>query len=129
MPLHKYEEQSERVKRWHEKFRQIDEGTSHDFAPSTEYYHDQVFAFFLNCYHLKDWIKNDESLPKNARDTVEGFVEKTKYLFVCRDICNSIKHLVLKNPPRSGAQGGRRLFKATVGDKTSMAVKCSIVRS
>jgi hypothetical protein len=46
--LEKYEEQFERVKRWYESFKRINEGTSHE--KNTEYYHDEVYAFFVNCF-------------------------------------------------------------------------------
>lgn len=60
--MEKYEEQFERVKRWYERFRRINEGTSHE--KNTEYYHDEVYAFFVNCFHVKDWILNDANAPQ-----------------------------------------------------------------
>jgi hypothetical protein len=125
--LQKYEEQFERVKRWYERFKRIDEGTSHE--KNTEYYHDEVYAFFLNCYHLKDWIKNDDTVPRTVTTTVESFVGQSTNLSICADICNSIKHLNLFRPPRSGKapQWGRRHFKAVIGEGSTMAVEYSII--
>jgi len=56
----KWFEQFRRVKRWYTRFKSIDEG-----RPDTltlDGYLDEVYAFFQNCYHLKDWIKNDASV-------------------------------------------------------------------
>jgi hypothetical protein len=55
---HAYLEQYRRMIRSYERFASIDRGRVYE--PSSENYEDEVFAFFLNCYHLKDWIKNDE---------------------------------------------------------------------
>jgi hypothetical protein len=122
--LPRYKEQLERVERWYERFERIDTGTAHE--KSAEYYHDEVYAFFLNCYHLKDWIKNDTGIAENARNSVESFVAKSANLSICRDICNSLKHLELREKPRTGAQWGRRLFKLQLGGSPVMAVKYSI---
>jgi hypothetical protein len=62
-----YREQYERVKRWYGKFIALDQGRAHD-VPS-ENYLDEIYAFFMNCYHFKDWIKNDIRLhhPSSKR--------------------------------------------------------------
>jgi hypothetical protein len=128
--LYKHEEQFERVKRWYERFKRIDEGTSHE--KSTEFYQDDVYAFFLNCYHLKDWIKHDSTVPKSVTSIVENFVGGSKHLAICADICNSIKHLTLTKPPRSGKapQWGSRNVKATLyepSSKSTVTVNYSIM--
>lgn len=55
---------------------------------------DQAYAFFIFCYHLKDWIDSDETLdlPEKLAD---NFVHRNEnaYLQICGDICNGIKHL------------------------------------
>jgi len=88
----KYQEQWDRVKRYYKLFEKIDQGRLHD-CPS-DYYQDEVYAFFLNCYHLKDWIKNDKSVGvADIESKVEKFINNNKELRLCADICNSIKHL------------------------------------
>jgi hypothetical protein len=91
----KYLEQFERVERWYQRFKEINDGKLHDRY--TEYYKDEVYAFFINCFHLKDWIKYDKSVG-NANNIVEEFVKNNTDLNLCRDICHGIKHLELKNP-------------------------------
>jgi hypothetical protein len=128
--LHKYQEQFERVKRWYSRFEKIDKGQLHN-VPS-DYYQDEVYAFFLNCYHLKDWIKNDPSVGPVAAE-VEDFINNTRELRLCADICNSHKHLRLNRSQRSGEnpQFGKRHFSLHVGNaiETSLSVKYSIETS
>ena len=62
---------------------------------------EQLFSqFFIECYHLKDWIKEDNMLPVSIRSCVEGFVNNSRPLSLAGDIANSEKHLVLNRPPK-----------------------------
>jgi hypothetical protein len=94
----KYQEQFERMKRWYEYFKSIDQGIPHTL--SSDHYQDVVYAFFLNCYHLKDWIQNDDTLSL-TKQKVEQFINQNDCMQVCADICNGIKHLKLSRE-RSG---------------------------
>jgi hypothetical protein len=69
-----YLEQYRRMMRSYERFASIDRGRVYD--PSSESYDDEVFAFFLNCYHLKDWIKNDDGAGP-AQNDVESFINSS----------------------------------------------------
>ena len=60
-----------------------------------------MYVFFLNCYHLKDWIKNDPDT--GVHDEVEEWINANKDLRICADICNAHKHVDLDNP-RSDAE-------------------------
>ena len=93
IPACRYTEQFERMKRWYERFKRIDEGASHE--KNIDYIHDEVYAFFLNCYHLKDWIKQDSSVPRSASSSVEYFITDSRSLSICADVCNSVKRLAL----------------------------------
>jgi hypothetical protein len=80
--------QWERVKRAllrieNNKNRQMDE------------YEDDVWNFFQNCWHLKDWIKNDTAIDSVHREPVECDVKKVDELVICADLCNRSKHLKL----------------------------------
>jgi hypothetical protein len=94
-----YLEQYRRMMRSYERFASIDRGRVYDPSSDNyeENYEDEVFAFFLNCYHLKDWIKNDEGAGVVLSD-VESFINSNNPLRLCADICNSHKHLKLKVP-------------------------------
>ena len=61
----------DRVQGWHERFAETDQGRIHD--RSSDLYQDEAYAFFVTCFHLKDWLKNDASSAAVATD-VEQFV-------------------------------------------------------
>jgi len=124
--LRKYQEQFERMKRWYERFRQIDQGRLHNLP--LVYYQDEVYAFFQNCYHLKDWIQNDDTvtLPKQE---VEKFIDQNDCMRVCADICNGTKHLKLTRL-RSGKQPefeGRKISLNLGKPEPIIGVKFSII--
>ena len=121
----KYLEQFDRVKRWYQCLVLIDQGRRHNLP--SNYYQDEVYAFFLNCYHLKDWIKNDESIGVTT-EKVEEFINNNKELRLCADICNGIKHLRLTST-RSGQAprfGARKFNLQLGGPETTISVKYSI---
>ncbi len=91
-----YVKQYERVKRWYDRFSALNNGRTHDSF--SENYVDDIYAFFQNSYHLKDWIKNDSAVPVAIQNAVEPYITSTRCLRLCADICNSSKHLSLTNP-------------------------------
>jgi len=101
----KYLEQYERMQRSYDRFREIKSGLA-DKVPSD--YEDDIYAFFMHCYHLKDWVKNDNSVKTpmpNIGSDVERFIHESEVLSLCADLCNSLKHLELNRshssePPR-----------------------------
>jgi hypothetical protein len=102
--LRKYEEQFKRIERWYSEFQLIDSGKAPD-KPS-EYSQDIVYTFFVNCYHLKDWIKHDNTVKiPDKNEKIEKFINDTECLSHCADICNGIKHLELDiKKSRTGKQ-------------------------
>ncbi|MGA3085431.1 MAG: hypothetical protein ABSE95_11635 [Thermodesulfobacteriota bacterium] len=80
----------EQVKRLHRYFEKI----KNQNRETLEYF-DDVWAFFQNCWHLKDWIKNDPGLPENLRDTIKDEAENCSSLKICADLTNRSKHLIL----------------------------------
>jgi hypothetical protein len=59
-------------------------------------YSEDIWAFFQNCWHLKDWIKNDPMLPTKIRTSIEKETTKYDSLMICADLTNRSKHLELK---------------------------------
>lgn len=55
---------------------------------------DDVNTFFINCYHLSDWLKEGSSLGKPF---VDDWVNNNEYLQVCRALANGEKHLHCTN--------------------------------
>jgi hypothetical protein len=109
-----YREQYDRLKRWYDRFIAINEGRLHD-TPSDNYL-DEIYAFFLNCYHLKDWIRNDSTVPTDIQQLVEPYINSNRSLKLCADICNSLKHLRLTSS-RSGENPtfGKKQFALNLG--------------
>ncbi len=104
--LRKHQEQFKRMKRWYERIKKIDQGMPHNLSfinlPSG-YFYDEFYAFFVNCYHLRDWIENDDTVkPLELEKKVEHFMKQNKCMCVCRDICIGIKHLEQKSSTWSG---------------------------
>lgn len=123
-----YREQYDRMKRWFNRLAAIYQGREHDMA--SDNYVDEVYAFFLNCYHLKDWIKNDSAVPIAAQQAVEGHINGSRPLQLCADICNSLKHLRLSKGPRSGQSPafGKKRFALNLGPglPTTISLKYEI---
>ena|ERR1700719_794556 len=64
---------------------------------------DDIYNFFQNCWHLKDWIKNDDGLSQEIRDAIVRDAETTESLRFCADLANGSKHLKLQKE-RHGAK-------------------------
>jgi len=87
-------EQWNRVKRW--KCRC-------DKKPDLDFYE----AFFINAYHLKDWLEQwyekNPSYASSASILNTAFSEKV-YLKILKDICNGSKHFTLHKKPAISRQ-------------------------
>ena len=71
-------------------------------------YEDDLWGFFQNCWHLKDWIKNDLTIPQNIRDKIEDEVKKYKPLMIAADLANRSKHLTLNRQNRLDAKNTKK---------------------
>ena len=111
--LTKYQEQYNRLNRWYKRFKEINDGKIHD-KPS-EIYQDDVYAFFMNCHHLKDWIKNDTAAASVANN-VENYINNNPDLSLCADICNGVKHLrLISNRSGERPKFGKKVAKVHIG--------------
>lgn len=113
--MDKYQEQMKRVERYYNRFKKVSDAKQ-DIVISKET-EDDIYAFFQNCYHLKDYLKNDTAYTKHSDRDIEDYINNTFELKLCADICNGLKHLTLTNP-RSGATPnfGKKIVKMTVFD-------------
>ena len=86
--------QFELCTRYLQKIRNIYKGVS-DIHPSGEDYQDDVIAFFVHCHHMYDWICTARgfTLP---RARVAAFIDSHEELRVCADVCNHVKHCIVK---------------------------------
>lgn len=89
-----WQEQWARVGRGFEEFRKIEDGQVHDRG--SDYYVDTVYHFFQDCYHLKDWLKNDPASAGQTRG-VEDEINNSAALRLCADLANATKHLELRS--------------------------------
>jgi hypothetical protein len=88
-----YLDQLKRARRFRERMKTANQ--------SGEEFHDMAWAFFQNCWHVKEWVRNDRAQPKAKRDAVKKEAEQSTVLTICQDLCNGTKHLMLE--PRSGS--------------------------
>jgi len=77
------------MQRWWERL--------HEPGAIDERRRDDFYAFFVTCFHLKDWLKNDPGVPKPTGEQAETLVNNRQSLRVCADIANGVKHLVRTN--------------------------------
>lgn len=96
--LHKnggWRRQLERAKRWYKKLEKIYASQGENMR--WEEAMDIVYAFFQNCYHLRDYILNSKAFSKTSVDRL--FLENPE-MQICQDICNGTKHYQLRRPRR-----------------------------
>jgi hypothetical protein len=89
-------------------------------------YQDDVWAFFQNCWHIKDWLKHDYRVPKRIRDRAIAAAHASRVLRVCRDMANGTKHRKLtrrgkgRSAPRARAMHMWTSTKIVPGGPTTM---------
>lgn len=83
-------EQYNRVKRWYKLFQEIDSGKNYNQA--IDYYVDTVYAFFQNCFHIKDWVHHDNEV-RFPKKMLNEFINNHPELKICGSLCNCTKHL------------------------------------
>lgn len=95
-------EQLERAQRYLMRMRSIYAGVFEQDHSRPDY-EDDVFSFFMHCYHVRDWIVRLNRVGVTARD-VDQFIDSKPCLRICTDLCNGAKHCRLTRPARSGSQ-------------------------
>jgi hypothetical protein len=92
-----YQRQLARVKRF---LRRIETPTNDQVE-----YEDMFWAFFQNCWHLRDWIRNDGDAPQSLKEAADR--TPADDLQLCADVANGSKHLKLGTPKHpEGWRGG-----------------------
>lgn len=59
---------------------------------------DDVYVFFVLCFQLKDWIRNDPRIAKTIKKSIDQEVHSHLGMKVCRDLCNGIKLFAVTDP-------------------------------
>lgn len=74
------------------------------YTPDTrDYYADDVFSFFIHCYHVRDWIIQLNKACVTRPD-VDAFIDSHIELRICADLCNGTKHCTLTHKSRTVSQ-------------------------
>lgn len=81
------------MKRWEVALKEV--GSSSNLEREL----DVIHAFFMNCYHLRDWLEESVVVDKARLD---DFFAQNKEMRICRDLCNASKHMVLRQPSFDG---------------------------
>lgn len=92
--MHAWEEQWKRVNRYLDRVETIYSGRTQG---GTEDVRDDLYAFFQNAHHLKDWLTNDPSVTSLPKRDIEAFISRTECLRICADLSNGTKHLILNS--------------------------------
>jgi hypothetical protein len=85
---------------------------------ASDNYVDDIYAFFINCYQLKDWIRNDGTVSPTVEKAVVPYINGSRPLSLCADICNARKHLRLTSssrPIRENPAFGKKQFGLALG--------------
>ncbi len=94
-----YQDQLERTRRW---LKRLEHASSHpndinDPIPAEKHeeYEDYLYAFFQNCWHVKDWILNDTVAPRGLKESVRKLDKQGAIapLMLCAGVANGSKHL------------------------------------
>jgi hypothetical protein len=102
---------------WEEQFKRMARALKKVEQPKTddEEALDDIYSFFQNCWHLKDWIQHDDSLPPKISYAIVRDAHKMESLRFCADLANGSKHLKLDKMERHGAKL-LRIGKLAVSD-------------
>jgi len=114
-----YRDQLDRVLRY------LDRGLAGEGGQNQRHivdYQDDVWSFFQNCWHLKDWIRHDPEIEDDAKARFKAAVENSPVLAIANDMADGTKHLEL-HESRAGASYSH-LSLATAG--LISAVECII---
>ena len=89
---------------WRAQYDRMERGYTRINQPyqSSVDYEDDIQHYFQDCWHLKDWIKNDINVAQTVRDKIEAEVDNYKSLRIVADLANGSKHLS-RHKHREGA--------------------------
>lgn len=91
IPVKPHLEPFERIKRWKKRidaFR-YSNGTEDEMNNQLDF----IYAFFINCYHLSDFLRRSKVV---SNDVIARFIEDNLEMQMCRYICFESKHCSLE---------------------------------
>ncbi|MEU4292111.1 hypothetical protein AB0E63_28130 [Kribbella sp. NPDC026596] len=99
-----WREQYDRMIRSRDQLIEVATGSGPQLI-SSDHARDALLHFYMDAYHLKDWIGNDPAAG-TASTSVEDFVKATATLRLCADLANGAKHLKLTSTKTGDMQTG-----------------------
>jgi hypothetical protein len=84
---------------------------------------DDLHHFMQDCWHLKDWIKNDPSAGIGS--AIEGYIDSYRALRIAADLANGSKHL-LRQKHREGAYVTSVGVTVHLGQSKPIDVECTV---
>lgn len=94
-PPHGYLQQLARAYRFFDRYRKAmtyKKGVSGDAFNDLE---DFLWSFFQNCWHVKDWLRHDPTVPAKVKAAAVAAAEANRDLQVAADLANDSKHFNL----------------------------------
>ena len=96
-------EQYERARRYLNKIENVYAGVFSSTEHILKDYDDDVYSFFIHCYHIRDWIIQLNKVGVTSNQ-VDAFINSQKSLSVCADLANGTKHCKLTRTSRTKHQ-------------------------
>lgn len=93
-PLPWYLNQVERAQRFLDRIGERTSPSPEAFVAQLGAYQDNPWSFFMNCWHGKDWVKNDDALDQAVRNSVLEAAHRSVALLLCQSIANRVKHML-----------------------------------
>ena len=80
--------------KWHKVLRELEaiEDAYVGLAGAPADWKGRVVQFCEDCYHLKDWLKNDQSIAQSVRDAVEVHAHGSAAIELAGHVINTDKH-------------------------------------
>jgi hypothetical protein len=106
---HLYLQQLARAWRFLQRYR--DSSTHKPGERRHSYYDsdDNLWAFFQNCWHVKEWLKHDTSVEDEPKKGALEAVRASPILALVRDLANGSKHLELHSRTTEATDSGMRI--------------------
>ena len=96
-----WREQWERVLRMLARVQTVYDGRTEGGTADAK---DDVYSFFQNVHHLRDWLWNDTTSGLKKRQ-INAVIKRSTKLRICGDLCNGSKHSKLDQQPWTGDPG------------------------
>jgi hypothetical protein len=65
---------------------------------------DDLCSFFVWCFHLKDWLRNDPVIPASLKAAAGVLANTNESLKLCADVANGVKQLRALRTERADAE-------------------------